>query len=415
MSQRVNDGSGDVTTIYHIDPNNHTGYAQVLEEGVDDNDDGKLDPNEIDKSYTLGHDVIAQAVDAATAQFLLYDGHGSTRALLDALAAVVGGNQRFAYDAYGNMLLAGLASYTATADAALTSLLYSGEQTDKTGLQYLRARYYNLTTGRFNRLDPFAGLSIDPLSLHKYLYTHSDPVNAIDPSGQFIFILGLLDTLLANTISSIGRIASIYSTIRVSSFITANLLNATATGYTALRLFQLTPDLAREIRGLASDLVGVLPNFVVNEVRKVGMDISNLPWDIVNGGLKRAVWTSLLLPFPRALAVWGVGATIHFGVDTLTLVLNLMGAMRVAEIASVVLGTPIDIDLSTTGSTKVANKVLNPFSGWEPKNYILRLRHAVASFKQGHPGTVKLWMNLLIKDIERDFGDAIEVRKIGNW
>ena len=40
---------------------------------------------------------------------------------------------------------------------AATSLLYSGEKTDLTGLQYLRARYYNAATGRFNRLDPFMG------------------------------------------------------------------------------------------------------------------------------------------------------------------------------------------------------------------------------------------------------------------
>ncbi|MEX2316268.1 MAG: RHS repeat-associated core domain-containing protein [Pirellulales bacterium] len=71
-------------------------------------------------------------------------------------------------------------------DAALTSLLYSGEQTDKTGLQYLRARYYDPTNGRFNRLDPFAGNVSDPQSLHKYLYAHSNPVNGVDPSGMFL-------------------------------------------------------------------------------------------------------------------------------------------------------------------------------------------------------------------------------------
>jgi RHS repeat-associated protein len=67
---------------------------------------------------------------------------------------------------------------------ALTTLLYSGEMTDQlTGLQYLRARYYNPATGTFNRLDPFAGNFRDPQSLHKYLYTHGDPVNGSDPSG----------------------------------------------------------------------------------------------------------------------------------------------------------------------------------------------------------------------------------------
>jgi len=37
------DGGQPVTTVYHVDPNNPTGSAQVLEEGVDANADGRLD------------------------------------------------------------------------------------------------------------------------------------------------------------------------------------------------------------------------------------------------------------------------------------------------------------------------------------------------------------------------------------
>jgi len=67
-----------------------------------------------------------------------------------------------------------------------TSLLYAGEQFD-TDLQqyYLRARFYDPLNGRFNRTDPFAGSPQDPQSLHKYLYCHANPVNNIDPSGNF--------------------------------------------------------------------------------------------------------------------------------------------------------------------------------------------------------------------------------------
>jgi RHS repeat-associated protein len=63
--------------------------------------------------------------------------------------------------------------------------LYSGEQFDsKIGQQYLRQRYYDPATGRFNRLDPFFGNLTDPQSLHKYLYTHADPINGIDSNGE---------------------------------------------------------------------------------------------------------------------------------------------------------------------------------------------------------------------------------------
>ena len=87
--------------------------------------------------------------------------------------------QVYAYDAYG------LPNRFRPPPQALTTHLYSGERTDQlTGLQYLRARYYNPSSGTFNRLDPFAGNFSDPQSLHKYLYTHGDPVNGIDPSGM---------------------------------------------------------------------------------------------------------------------------------------------------------------------------------------------------------------------------------------
>ncbi len=159
------------TTDYHIDANNPTGYAQVLEE--------KDDTGDVTKTYTLGHDVIAQQDSTNGVLYLLYDGHGSTRGLVDATGQPLSG-QVYRYDAFGIRL------DTAT---ALTTLLYSGEQTDPTGLQYLRARYYDPASGRFNRLDPFAGNMSDPQSLHKYLYAHADAVNGIDPSGQ---ILGLM-------------------------------------------------------------------------------------------------------------------------------------------------------------------------------------------------------------------------------
>ena len=52
------------------------------------------------------------------------------------------------------------------------------------GSRRLRAHYLNPTTGRFWSMDSFEGNASDPLSLHKYLYAHADPVNQIDPSGH---------------------------------------------------------------------------------------------------------------------------------------------------------------------------------------------------------------------------------------
>ncbi len=106
-----------------------------------------------------------------------HDGHGSVRVLFDMAAAIA---QVFAFKAYGKMLAIhnGSAQFVSnSASDALTSVLYSGEPFDaKIAQQYLRARWYDPATGRFNRLDPFFGNLQDPQSLHKYLYVHGDPV-----------------------------------------------------------------------------------------------------------------------------------------------------------------------------------------------------------------------------------------------
>jgi len=102
--------------------------------------------------------------------------------LVDENGALISG-QSFNYDAYGN-------AHGFTPSSASTNLLYSGEWHDSTAQQYyLRARWYSPATGRFNRMDPFAGNSQNPQSLHKYNYVHNNPVNNIDPTGMFEFSL----------------------------------------------------------------------------------------------------------------------------------------------------------------------------------------------------------------------------------
>jgi len=61
---------------------------------------------------------------------------------------------------------------------------FTGEQVDgSTGLQYLRARYYDMATGRFVSKDPLAGTSTFPLSQNRYNYVINSPLNLVDPSG----------------------------------------------------------------------------------------------------------------------------------------------------------------------------------------------------------------------------------------
>ncbi|UDQ98297.1 RHS repeat-associated core domain-containing protein [Lentisphaerota bacterium WC36G] len=168
---------------YFLTESGFTGYDQILEEAT------TLGGSPV-KSYVLGDDVISQTVNGVTSH-LLYDGHGSTR-LLTGNDGVV--SDRYDFDAYG-VMLGGNPDIT---NPAATDLLYSGEQFDSTlQQQYLRARYYDQNSGRFNRQDPFAGNNDDPQSLHKYAYCHSDPINATDPSGEMILanLLGSMKNL----------------------------------------------------------------------------------------------------------------------------------------------------------------------------------------------------------------------------
>ena len=81
-------------------------------------------------------------------------------------------------------------------------MLYTGEHFDTDSQNYyLRARWYDSLSGRFNRMDPFAGSPQDPQSLHKYLYAHCNPINGIDPSGKFtvtemMVTLGILSLIV---------------------------------------------------------------------------------------------------------------------------------------------------------------------------------------------------------------------------
>ena len=75
---------------------------------------------------------------------------------------------------------------------------------DLADLRYLRARYYNPATGTFNRLDPFFGNLRDPLSLHRYLYTHGDPVNGLDPTGMLTMASTLSAIKISIVVGAIG-------------------------------------------------------------------------------------------------------------------------------------------------------------------------------------------------------------------
>ncbi len=157
--------------------------------------------------YAIGDDVLAQFVSEDDGgwthnlpQYLMYDGHGSTRQLIASDGTTI--DDSYSYDGYG-MMLGGNPTDAAPAE---TNLLYAGEQYDTaSGSYYLRARYYNPSSGTFNRVDPYAGNNADPQSLHKYAYCHNNPINAIDPSGMTLLSVAIKTVTIASIVISIAR------------------------------------------------------------------------------------------------------------------------------------------------------------------------------------------------------------------
>ena len=172
---RVRKTVNGVTTDYLVNRNNHTGYAQVVEE---------IQNGVVIKQYTHGLDLISQRQligDERKVSFYGKDGHGSVRYLTD-----INGNvtDTYDYDAFGILI-------NQTGNTP-NNYLFAGEQFDHDlGLYYNRARYLDVSRGRFWSQDSFEGTILDPVSLHKYLYVSNDPINKIDPSGNF----GFADTL----------------------------------------------------------------------------------------------------------------------------------------------------------------------------------------------------------------------------
>mgnify|MGYP007059411115 CR=1 FL=1 len=90
----------DETTLHLLDKQNHTGYAQILEEI-------EQSSGTVQASYVLGHDIVAQWAAAEGLAWLVYDGLASTRMLMNAggLITPAGGvAQRFLYEAYGRLV-----------------------------------------------------------------------------------------------------------------------------------------------------------------------------------------------------------------------------------------------------------------------------------------------------------------------
>ncbi len=113
--------------------------------------------------------------------YAVQDGLGSVRGLID---TALGVNGTHTYDPYGNYI--GTAPTTAYFG-------FTGEQTDPNDLLFLRARYYDPSSGVFQSLDPFEGFMRIPMSLNGYSWVEGNTPNMVDPSGRTAALASMLN------------------------------------------------------------------------------------------------------------------------------------------------------------------------------------------------------------------------------
>ncbi|MBF0778974.1 RHS repeat-associated core domain-containing protein [Streptococcus cuniculi] len=94
---------------------------------------------------------------------------------------------------------------------------YNGEARDVTGLDYLRARYYDSRAGTFLTEDSYQGELTNSLSQNRYAYVQNNPVNYTDPSGHSL----VLTTMGGGRKSSSSASAFIAGIKRFASMIVA--------------------------------------------------------------------------------------------------------------------------------------------------------------------------------------------------
>jgi len=162
--------SEDEITRYEVSPDN-MGLVQTLRET---SDTGRT------RDFVYGpQGLIAQFDWLANNQFYFhYDYRGSVIAVTDKTGAIIA---RYGYLPYGQQ-------YVVEGEFE-TPFGYNGRDgviSDPNNLIYMRARYYSPSLQRFVSKDPLRGQLDDLASLNRYAYVGGDPVNGVDPSGNYV-------------------------------------------------------------------------------------------------------------------------------------------------------------------------------------------------------------------------------------
>lgn len=154
-------------TLYVVDPN------------------GKL-PNVIAETDTLGNvqdyyiygmGLVYKLMPDGTTYTYHFDSRGSTIAMTDGTGQIV---NEYSYGPRGERLGSVEGTHNPFGYVGRYGVMEEGN-----GLKFMRARYYDETTGRFLNKDLVPGHIRNPQSLNRYAYVKNNPINKGDPLGLY--------------------------------------------------------------------------------------------------------------------------------------------------------------------------------------------------------------------------------------
>ncbi len=151
----------------------------------------------------VGGQVLAQQ-ESGTWGYVLPDHLGSVRQVANGTGQVTLAQS---YTPYGEVLQ--------RVGSASSTLAFTGEPMDVTGMVHLRARHYAPRLGQFTTQDPFDGWLTIPYSQHPYQYGYSSPLLYTDPTGRQVCSMGWNNPLEA--LNCVDEIAAIVTALQTAS------------------------------------------------------------------------------------------------------------------------------------------------------------------------------------------------------
>ncbi len=191
-----------------------------------------------------------------------FDSRGSTLALTDSVTGAI--TDVYAYSPFGGVQRDPM-------NATPNPFTYNGRDgvvDDDNGLYYMQARYYAPELMRFVQKDPvYDGELALPQSLNRYAFVEGNPIEKIDPTGEFGVFSAVVGAVVGATVGAVTAIAEgkSFEEVLISAAIGAAVGAASSIGLGSAvaasfagGFLQAGGDISNRLEGGAFDAVGAL-------------------------------------------------------------------------------------------------------------------------------------------------------------